>query len=96
MSETMIILDPRARPSAAAIEAPRTDAGGSGAAAAIALLHNGNHKFDRVAARLTELVGERGSEVRWFEKGTYGRPAPPAMLAGVREQAGYAVVGLAC
>jgi hypothetical protein len=92
----MIILDPRARPFAAAIEAPRTDGGGSGAAAAIALLHNGNHKFDRVADRLTALLGARGSDVKRFEKGTYGRPAPPSMLAGVREQAGYAVVGLAC
>jgi hypothetical protein len=96
MTETVIILDPRARSSVAAIEAARTGAGGAGAAAAIALLHNGNHKFDRVATRLTELLRERGSEVRRFEKGMYGRPAPPAMLAGVREQTGYAVVGLAC
>jgi hypothetical protein len=87
----MLILDPRPEPATPAAAAVPHEAA---AIERVTLLHNGNAKFDRVAARLLALLSGHSSTCM-MRKDRYGQPAPPAMLEEIG-RTGAAVVGLAC
>lgn len=93
MTPTIRLLVPTAESAAPAVSpAPRP-----AAITRIAVLHNGQPHFDRVASAVMGLLADRpGLEVTAFRKPRYSSPIAPEMLEEIVGGHEAAIVGLAC
>lgn len=93
--KTVEILDPRSA-------RPTIDSGGqrveivSLATASVALLHNGNGKFDRIADSLAERLAGMAGAIHTYRKARYGSPVTDEMRGEILEENSFVVTGLAC